>query len=504
MLADKVIRFAELLTVTSGRLAGERMRVLPHIEAAIRGTLAPGVRTACISWPRKQSKTCGYASVLALAALVGPLAVRRGQVATASASRDQAGLVFDEVAAFLRAEPELYPLVNISESRKTITSLTNGSTFKALSADATTAHGLGLDLYIMDEAAQQRDSALWDVLFTSQSARKNPRAIAVGTRSQDPNHFFSKMLDYGQRINEGEFRDDSFFCHELSASEDAGWLDENVWRAVNPCIDAGVQDIQSLRELAHQAQRIPSKEAVFRALHLNQAVEADGRAIGSEDWKACGGPVDVESLRGRPCWGGLDLGSTTDLTSLELYFPEDDGAVLSYFWVPDENMAERERGDRVPYATWARDRLIEPTPGRAIDKRFVAHRLAEVAGTFDVKGIAYDRWRIADLEVLLANEGIELPMQPWGQGYASMSPAIDAFEAALLAGKIRHGDHPVLTWNASNLVYTMDPAGNRKCDKAKSRERIDGLVALIMAVGLHAREPVQEPPAWLTRGILTV
>lgn len=503
-LADKVLRFASMLTVTSGIKAGEPMRVLPHIEAALRGTLAPGVRTACISWPRKQSKSTGYAAVLIAAGLCGPLAVPRGQLATASASRDQAGVIFDEVAAFFRSEPELWPLVNISESRKLITSLTNGSTFKALSADATTAHGLGLDLFIMDEAAQQKDSALWDVLFTSQSARKNPRAVAIGTRSQDVNHFFTKMLDYSQRVNAGEFEDPSFFCHVLAAPDDADWLDENVWRQVNPCIDAGVQDIQSLRDLAQQAQRIPSKESVFRALHLNQAVGMDGQAIGSEDWKACGGEADMEALRGRPCWGGLDLGSTTDLTALVLYFPEDGGAVLPWFWIPADTIAERSKADRVPYEQWAKQGLIEATPGRALDKTFVAHRLAEIASMFDVKGIAFDRWRIEDLKVSLEVQGVELPMTAFGQGFASMSPAVDAFEAALLAGNLKHGMHPVLTWNASNLTYRPDPAGNRKPDKARSKERIDGMVALIMAMGLHAREPKQEPPAWLERGLLAV
>lgn len=487
-LADKVLRFASLLTITSGRKAGEPMRVLPHIEQAIRGTLAPGVRTVCISWPRKQSKSTGFAAVLIAAGLVGPLAVPRGQLATASASRDQASLIFDETAAFFRSEPELWPLVNVSESRKQIISLTNGSVFRALSADATTAHGLGLDLFIMDEAAQQRDSGLWDVLFTSQSARKNPRAIAIGTRSQAVHHFFSQMIAYGARVNAGEFEDPSFYCHVLAAPDDSDWLDEEVWRACNPCIDAGVQDIQSLRELAQQAVRIPSKESVFKALHLNLAVSADERAIPAADWDGCAGAVDVEALRGRPCWGGLDLGSTTDLTAMVLYFP-DSGAVLCWFWCPQERLEEREKTDRVPYQQWAKAGLLEATPGRAVDKAFVARRLAEVASMFDLRGLAFDRWRMADLQVILENEGIELPLTAFGQGFQSMSPAIDVFEAALLDGKLRHGGHPILTWNASNLAYSHDPAGNRKPDKRRSRERIDGLVALIMALGLHAQAP---------------
>lgn len=504
-LADEVLKFASLLTVTSGRNAGRPMRVLPHIEAAIRGTLRPEVRTACISWPRKQSKSTGYAAVLIAAGLVGPLAVPRGQIATASRSRDQAGLIFDEVAAFFRAEPELFHRVNVCESRKTITSLTNGSVFRALSADATTAHGLGLDLFIMDEAAQQRDSDLWDVLFTSQSARKRPKAIAIGTRSQDPNHFFSLMLDYGQRVNAGEIEDPSFFCHALTAPESADWHDENVWRACNPCLDAGVQDITSLRELATQAKRIPSKEAVFRALHLNQAVDAESRFVSSADWRACAGLVDAEALRGERCFGGLDLGSTQDLTSLVLYFPES-GSVMTWAWLPGEpDLFERGRQDKAPYPEWSRAGFIKTFPGRATDRKAAAFTLAEVCSRFNVQGIAYDRWRIEDLKKILTDEGINAPLVAFGQGFKDFSPAVEALETEILEHRLRHGDNPVLTWCMGNVKVVTDPAGGRKFDKGRAEtQRIDCAVALAMAVGLASRHPVKQTPVFLKRGILTL
>ncbi len=503
-LADDVLDFASRLTITAGRNAGKPMVVLPHIETAIRGTLAPGKRTCCISWPRKQSKSTGFAGVLVLAALVGPLAVQRGQIATASASRDQASLIFDEVVGFLRVEPELYSLVNISESRKSITALTNGSTFKALSADATTAHGLGLDLYIMDEAAQQADSTLWDVLFTSQSARANPRAIAIGTRSQDPKHFFSEMLDYGQRVNAGEIEDSSFFCHILAAPEDADWQDENVWRAVNPCLDAGVQDIESLRELATQARRIPSKEAVFRALHLNQAVDVDGRFISSEDWRACSGPVDPKALEGKTCYGGLDLGSTTDLTSLCLYFPHD-GSVLCWCWLPAEpSLFDREKKDKAPYATWRRQGFIETFPGRSVDRLAVAFKLAEICQRYRVQGVAYDRWGMAVLEKLMQDNGIKAPLVAHGQGYKDFSPSVEALELEIINHRLRHGGNPVLTWAVGNVRLETDPSGNRKFNKAKASQRIDPAVALCMAIGIAARQPGVLPSIYKQRGFFVL
>ena len=503
-LADDVLSFASRLTVTSGRKVGGPMIVLPHIETAIRGTLRPGVRTACISWPRKQSKSTGYAAVLALAALVGPLAVHRGQIATASASRDQASLIFDEVVGFLQVEPELYSLVNISASRKMITALSNGSTFRALSSDATTAHGLGLDLYIMDEAAQQRDSTLWDVLFTSQSARANPRAIAIGTRSQDPKHFFSEMIDYGQRVNSGEIDDPSFFCHVLAAPDDADWQDENVWRSVNPCLDAGVQDIESLRELATQARRIPSKEAVFRALHLNQAVDADGRFISSEDWKACGGPVDVASLAGKPCYGGLDLSNTTDLSSLVLYFPYN-GAVLCWCWMPgDPPLTDREKRDHAPYSTWKRQGFIETYPGRSIDKRAIVMLLYTLCHDYDVRAVAFDRWGMAPVQKIMSDEGLEIPLTPHGQGYKDFSPSVEAMELEIINHRLRHGDNPVLTWAVGNICIETDPAGNRKMNKARATQRIDPAVALCMAVGIAAREPGEQQCVYNERGFIVL
>ncbi|TAN59953.1 MAG: terminase large subunit, partial [Magnetospirillum sp.] len=237
---------------------------------------------------------------------------------------------------------------------------------------------------------------------------------------------------------------------------------------------------------------IPAREATFRNLYLNQPVDADERFIPGTEWDACSAAVALASLRGRPCWAGLDLSSTQDLTALVLYFPEDGGAVLPFFWVPGGAIAEREDRDRVPYRVWAQQGHIEATNGRAIDRRAITRRLAEIASAFDVRGVAYDRWRFDDLAVILTDEGIDLPMKPWGQGYKDMGPAVDTLETLVLDRGLQHGGHPVLTWCVSNAVVTSDPAGARKLDKAKSIDRIDGIIALVMAVGIHAREPAPQ------------
>ena len=261
---------------------------------------------------------------------------------------------------------------------------------------------------------------------------------------------------------------------------------EWTWHACNPAL-GDFCSIEALRSAALQAKRMPAREPTFRLLHLNQRVRAESRFIPPGEWQACAGDVDVDALRGRRCWAGLDLGSTIDLTALVLYF--EDGSVVPYFWVPKDRLEERERTDRVPYPRWFKEGLIEAPAGRAIDKLAIIRRLAQIAVMFDLQGIAFDRWRLEDLKKLLADEGIDIVVTPWGQGFKDMGPAVDALEAAILDRKLKHGAHPVLTWNCWNAVVEIDPTGARKIDKAKSTERVDGMVALTMAVGLAARSP---------------
>jgi phage terminase large subunit-like protein len=232
---------------------------------------------------------------------------------------------------------------------------------------------------------------------------------------------------------------------------------------------------------------MPTFEPAFMNLYCNRRIDSEPKAINQAEWAEVGGAVDLGKLAGRPCYAGLDLGSTRDLCALVLYFPEDDGAVLPFFWCPRDNLAEREEVDRVPYRTWAKQGFIEATPGKAVDKRAIAHRIAQIVAGYDLQGMAFDRWGFADLQKILDGEGVRLPLVEWGQGFASMGPAIDAFETAMLSGQMRHAMHPVLRWNASNAVFETDPAGARKPAKNRSIDRIDGLVALIMACGLAAR-----------------
>lgn len=493
---ERVIAFIESLTITSGRNAGKPFKLRPWQRAIIEAIYGPvdeqgrrTVRTALLTMPRKNGKT-GLAAPLALAHLFGPEAERRGQVYSAAADRNQAAIIYREMKAIIEADACLSARAVIRDFSKHIEDTETGSEYMALSADAKTKHGFSANCVIYDELAQAPNRELYDVLTTSTGAREEPLVLVISTQTNDPHHVMTELVEYGRRVNEGIIDDPTFCAVIYEAAADADPWDEATWYACNPAL-GDFRSLQEMRTSAAQARRIPAREATFRNLYLNQPVDSDTRFIPAVEWDGCKGDIDIASLKGRPCWGGLDLSSTRDLTAMVLYFPEDGGAVLPYFWVPADSIGEREDRDRVPYRVWVDQGRIETTPGRAIDRRAIARRMAEIASAFDVRGMAYDRWRIEDLSVVLADEGIDLPMKEWGQGYKDMGPAVDVLEALILDRGLRHCGHPVLTWCVSNAVVTTDPAGARKLDKAKSIDRIDGIIALTMAVGLQAREPAE-------------
>jgi phage terminase large subunit-like protein len=490
---DRNIQWVQRLPITSGLLAGQQFHVYewqrPIFEGIYR-TDEDGrriVRQALITTPRGNGKT-GLSAALVLLHFCGPEAEQRGQIYSAAADRHQATLIFNEAKAMVLAVPELAERVIIRDFTKQMEDTVTGSIFQALSSDAKTKHGFSASCIVYDELAQAPNRDLYDVLQTSTGKRAEPLTIVISTQSSDSHSIMAELVDYGTKVRDRVLEDPTFFSVIYTAPEDADPWSEDTWFKCNPALGT-FRSLEEMRSAALQAQRIPARENAFRLLYLNQRVSADSRFINQADWDACAGDIDPEAVRGRPCYGGLDLSSTTDLTALVLYFPEDSGAVLPFFWVPLDRLDERERSDKVPYRTWHRSGYLEAPNGRAIDRIAIIRRIAELASAYDIKGIAYDRWRLEDLKKLLDNEGISIPITKWGQGFQDMGPAVDALEAAILNRTLKHSRHPVLTWNVANAVVEIDPAGSRKITKEKSVERVDGLVALVMAVGLHARAP---------------
>lgn len=509
-----IFDFIEMLTVPSGHGAGEPFVLRPWQRDFIRDVYAPErklspakmrrlVRRAVLSIARKNGKTALIAA-LVLVHLCGPQAIMNGEIYSAANDREQAGQVFKFVKQMIDLDSDLQELVYALPSTKTVVCRPNGSFYRAISAEAGTKHGLNPSVVIFDELAQAKNRDLFDVLDTSMGAREEPLFLTISTQSHDPNHILSKLIDDGL-----SGADETTVCHLYAADDDADILDEAAWLEANPAL-GDFRNIDDVRVLANRAARMPSFEAAYRNLYMNQRVALESTLINRADWAACAKPngwTDGEGIL-----LALDLSATTDLTALVGTNADgDDDRMQAWFWKPKDSIKDHGIRDRVPYQQWVDEGLIETTPGRSIDKRAVALKIAELYKRFKIKGLAYDRWRIEDLlrefdAIGLAaqdGEGPGLRLVPWGQGFRDMAPAVDAFEVSVLEKRLAHGSNPLLTWNVANAIVTTDPSGNRKLDKDKARFRIDGAVSAAMVLGLKSRDRTTEagPSVYETRGI---
>lgn len=502
----RVIEFIEKLNVPSGKGAGKPFKLrkfqrkfINDVYGATDKNGGRVVRRAILSLARKNGKTALIAC-LVLVHLLGPEAVLNGEIYSAANEREQAAIVFKYAAQIIRSEPELLSMVKIVDSTKTMIFYGNGSVYRALSADAGTKMGLNPTVVIYDELAQSKNRDLYDALDTSMSAREEPLFIVISTQSNDPQHILSQLIDDGL-----SGLDPSTVCHLYAVQDDAEGVfeDRKLWDMANPALG----DFRSLEELkvaAQRAKRMPSFEAAFRNLYLNQRVDVQSPLIPRLEWVGCRGEDEIDEQDG--VYLGLDLSGKTDLTALVAVSAGEKDITRAWFWKPKETLSEHETRDRVPYRAWREQGFLEVTPGRAIQYDWVAQRLVQIVTQYKVLGLAYDRYRIDDLMNAAGKIGLDayvdkkdnpvsgfVRLVPWGQGYVDMAPAVDALEVSVIERKLIHDGNPVLTWNISNAMIISDAAGNRKIDKSKARFRIDGAVALAMALGLKSRDRNEEP-----------
>jgi phage terminase large subunit-like protein len=421
-----------------------------------------------------------------------------GEVLSAAADREQAAIVFTMAKSMVQASPELSE--RCETYHRSIIVPRTGSSYKVLSADAPTKHGLNPHGIIFDELHAQPNRELWATLVSGAGARRQPLVVAITTAGYDRQSICYEMHDHAVKVRDGVIQDDAFLPVIYAADEKEDWTNPKAWRKANPSLGISIKE-DFLRDECLRAKESPPKQNSFRRLHLNQWTEQESRWIDMGVWAEGGREVDVAGLQGRKCFAGLDLSSSTDLSAFILLFPPKDGdtvepyKVLCNFWVPSENIAKRVTRDRVPYDSWIRDGFIEATDGNVIDYDVIRQRIGECGARFRIAEIAYDRWGATQLSTQLTSDGFTVV--PFGQGYASMSPAAKQVEKLLLGRKLTHGGNPVLTWMASNVAVKMDPAGNIKLDKSKSRDRIDGMVALAMAAGREMVHVDVTPGAWV-------
>jgi phage terminase large subunit-like protein len=508
--AARVIAFVESLTITSGAHAGRKFLLRPWQKTIVEKWYATDtsghrqVRTGLLTLARKNGKT-SLCAALALAHLVGPEVERRGQIIAAARDRDQSSLLFDEVSAFILDNQAFSARCNIQRHAKVIEDLTSGTKFRAMSSDAAKAHGLSPSVIIVDELAQWGTGAgreLYEALTTATGARDEPLTLIISTQTPNELSLMSELVDYGRDVNNGTVQDKAFAADIFEVPLEADPFDETLWPLANPALD-DFRSLDEMRSYADRARIMPRLMASFRNFYLNQRVEAEMAWLPMDLWDACEEPRKLEELRGKRCFAGLDLSTSTDLSAFVLVFPDEHGGfdVVARAWCPADTIRERSQRDRAPYLHWRDQNYLTTTSGNTVDYDVIREDIKSLAADYAIAEIAYDRWNSHQIVTQLQHDGAKLV--PFGQGFLSMSGPAKELEKLVLSGKLRHGGHPVLRWCISNTVVEQDAAGNIKPSKRKSTERIDLTVALVMALA-RAITDGGGPSVYETRGVLTL
>ena len=444
-------------------------------------------REGFIAVPRKNGKTTLGAGVALWTLLCD--SEPGAEVYSAAYSREQASLVYEPAAHMVRNSPPLRKRCQVRDSQRRIIHQASGSKYVAIPAEAASTHGFNPHCVVFDELHTQRNRELYDVLKTGMGARRQPLFLSITTAGHDRHSICWEVWDYARKVRDGLVPDPHFLPVLYELGDDGDWTDRNAWRRVNPNLGVSISD-EYLEEAFARAQEIPALENTFRNLHLNQWTEQAVRWFSRDSWDECQGDADIPE--GSDVWMGLDLSATTDLTALVIVHPTEDGRILaqSKFWVPRESAGARSRRDRVPYLEWIKDDAIIPTTGSSVDYDLIRNTVLELSERYNIRTLAIDRWNANQLAHQLEGDGINVGF--FGQGYASMSSPSKSLEGLILDHKLEHDGNPVLNWMASNVALEgPDAAGNIKPSKKHSTERIDGIVALIMAIGVYGIEELE-------------
>ena len=507
-LADRAVAFINSLKHTKGVWYGQNFNLLPWQTKIVRdifGTLKPnGYRqynTAYVEIPKKQGKS----ELAAAIALYLTCADNEpgAEVYGCAADKQQASIVFDVAVEMINQCPALQKRCKIIASQKRIVYLPLNSFYQVLSAESYTKHGLNVHGVIFDELHAQPNRALYDVmLHGSGDARKQPLFFLITTAGTDRNSICWEVHQTAEDILAGRKHDDSFYPVIYGLKDEDDWTDEKNWYKANPSLDITV-DVDKIRQAFNRAKDDPAEENLFRQLRLNQWVKQSVRWMPMDKWDLCSFEIDIESLKGRTCYAGLDLSSTTDITALSLVFPPEDEndkyIILPYFWLPEETIPLRVRRDHVPYDIWQKKGLVMTTEGNVVHYGYIEKFIEELGKIYNIKEIAYDRWGAVQMVQNL--EGMGFTIVPFGQGFKDMSSPTKELMKLVLEKRIAHGGNEVLRWMMDNVYVKTDPAGNIKMDKEKSTEKIDGAIATVMALDRALRNKNTES-VYNERGIL--
>ena len=508
--ADRAVKFIENLCHTKGKWAGKRFWLLPWQEQLIRdifGIIKPDgyrqFRTAFVEICKKVGKS-ELAAAVALYLLYAdnePSA----EVYGAAADRQQASIVFDVAKQMVEMSPALLKRSKLMTATKRIVNYGNSGYYQVLSAEVGGKHGFSVSGLVFDEIHTQPNRQLYDVLTKGSSdARQNPLHFIITTAGTDRHSIAFELHTKAVDILEGRRVDPTFYPVVYGLKDDEDREDEANWYKVNPSLGYTV-DIERLRDAYREAKQNPADEVTFKWLRLNMWVSSTVAWIPDAIFMKGNEEIDLPALEGRDCYGGLDLSSTGDITALVLMFPprdEDEKYILlPFFWVPEETIPQRVKAASVPYDIWEKQGYLLSTEGNVIHYDFIEKFINDLAEKYHIVEIAVDRWNATQMIQNLEGDGFT--MVPFGQGFASMSGPTKDFYRLLMEGQIIHGGHPVLRWMAGNVVVDTDPAGNIKVTKAKSKEKIDGIVAAIMALDRCIRNQTEpQGSVYDERGLL--
>lgn len=487
--------------IPEGEFVGQPVKLRPWQKKIIRGIYNKSTRRVIVSFGRKNAKTT-LSAFLTLLHLVGPEAKPNSQLYSAAQSRDQAAILFSLMLKTVRMSPDLNSVVGVRESAKQMFCEDLGTLYRALSAEASTAYGLSPVFVVHDELGQVKGprSPLYEALETAAGAQKEPLSIVISTQAPTDADLLSVLIDDALQGHDPETK---LFLY--TADEKTDPFSAKAIKSANPAYG----DFLNAKEVGRQAadaKRMPSQEAAYRNLVLNQRISRDSPFVSARVWSDNSKqprPADFQSS----VVMGLDLSQRVDLTALVIAGRGSDGdlSIRCEFFAPKEGVKDRSLNDRVPYDLWAKQGFLTLTPGKTVGYDFVAQRIAELCEEMPVSSIKFDRWGMRELSARLEDINADgLPFDPHGQGFKDMSPALNALEAELLNGRLRHGNHPVLTWCAANAVADSDAAGNRKLNKKRASGRIDGMVALAMAVGGSVIGSEELSHAYESRGFIAL
>jgi len=433
---------------------------------------------------------------------------------TAATMRDQAQIPFRDAVGMVRASPALSKRLQLSGDREVfnLAHRLSGSFFRPISSEGRGLDGKRVHYGLIDEVHEHPTPIVVEKITAGLKGRKQPLVLEITNSGVDRTSICYQHHEYSERIVTRQIEDDEWFAYVCNLDDgDDPFADESCWPKVNPTLGVTIQP-EYLRKQVREALGMPAKQSIVKRLNFCMWVEAANPAIDQELWEAAQSDFDRAAVEGLEISGALDLSGTRDLTALGLrYEPDAEGFVHVEveFFTPKDTLQERSRRDRVPYDLWVEQGHVTATPGRAVDYRFIAQRLAELQVERGLRRVCFDPYRIKYLEREVAEIGLELELVPHGQGYYRsqesqlwMPRSVELFEELLGSRKLKIKRNPALTYCAASAVHVADAKANRVYDKRKSTGRIDGIVALAMAIG--ASEGAEKRSVYEERGILTV